>query len=217
MAVSPYDEVYIAGSEQGLLIIENNSRFIRIPVSNDDIRVHSVLFDNDGNLFVISEGNLFYRAKYESSFKRLLKSHYWFRKLFVDKFNNVWATSITSGVWKYKDGKFTHYKNNDTTDFFNKTVGLSFALKDTILIGTEGGLGYIDGYTIKLYNGYGINITRPIYFIQHYDDAFWFGTDAGVYRWDKTSLRHYGTGEGISGLETNRDAIHVDNRGYLWI
>jgi signal transduction histidine kinase/CheY-like chemotaxis protein/ligand-binding sensor domain-containing protein len=58
----------------------------------------------------------------------------------------------------------------------------------------------------------------PVYLIVE-DPAcqLWFGTDSGAGCWDGTTLRHFGTDEGLAGLEANRAAGHVDSRGRLWI
>jgi signal transduction histidine kinase/CheY-like chemotaxis protein/ligand-binding sensor domain-containing protein len=58
----------------------------------------------------------------------------------------------------------------------------------------------------------------PVYLIvEDSGSKLWFGTDSGVSCWDGTTLRHFGTDEGLAGLETNRAAGHVDSRGRLWI
>ncbi len=217
MTISPNEDVYIAGAEQGLLKIDKNDRFVNIPVAGITKRVQSVEFDNDGTLYVIAEGDIYYRVARSAEFKLLKSEFFWFRKLFVSPENSIYATTISDGLWILKNGEEVHIKNKDTNNILNKTVAVSFKLKDTILVGTEGGLGFISGNSIERYTGYGLNITRPIYFIQYFDNAFWFGTDAGVIRWDKTSTRHYGIDEGIAGLETNRDAGYIDKRGFFWI
>ena len=61
-------------------------------------------------------------------------------------------------------------------------------------------------------------IDRPVYSILEDDrDRIWFGTDAGVLRWDGEELAHFTVRDGLYGRETNRDALLLDAHGAVWI
>jgi signal transduction histidine kinase/ActR/RegA family two-component response regulator len=63
-----------------------------------------------------------------------------------------------------------------------------------------------------------LRFSSPVYLIvEDASGGLWFGTDSGVNCWDGKKLRHFGTDEGLAGLETNRAAGHGDSRGHLWI
>lgn len=212
MEVSPFGEVFVAGADQGLLKITNDFKLQKISTPTQKNLIQSLIFDKNGTLYISSPFEIFAKQLNESNFKLIYKTDVHIRKLFIDEENNLWATSVTGGVLKFTRNQINTYKSDNI--LANSTIGLNFDLQDTILVGTQKGIYYISQNKLK---PYWLKIERPIYFIKKYFNYFWFGTDAGVYRWDGRHLAHFATKQGLSGLETNRDACYLDKEGILWI
>lgn len=58
----------------------------------------------------------------------------------------------------------------------------------------------------------------PVYsLLEASDGALWFGTSYGVRRWKDGELSSFGPEDGLAGPEANRDALHEDDEGRIWI
>lgn len=214
MNISPFGEVYLAGSGNGLYKITADDKLVKIQLPDIYSTIQSVVFDNNGTMFVSSNSNVLSKTIYEKNFKKIFTTEQMVRKLFVDKSNTLWAATITSGIYCFKGEKVEHIRGSDAES--NNVFAINFDLKDTILIGTNRGLAYINNNSIIPYKFSNLTIARPIYFIHSDSRTFWIGTDAGVFRRDKYSVRHYGVNDGLAGTETNRDAFWKDRQGYIW-
>jgi len=212
MDVSPFGEVYAAVTDKGLFKISKDLKLIPVFLARDANFVQSVIFDKNGKLYFCTTKEIYSKSINEINFKLQYKINDHIRKLFIDNDNNLWASTITGGVIKFDDGNIISFKSDNV--LANSTTAINFDLKDTVLVGTNKGLYFIDKNKLK---PYWLKIERPIYFIKKYYNYFWIGTDGGVYRWDGKNLAHFAVQQGLSGLETNRDACYLDAEGNLWI
>lgn len=212
MDVSPFGEVYVAATDKGLFKISKDLKLIKIFSVINNNYIQSVIFDKNGRLYFSTIKEIYSRSINDNSFKLVYKTNDHIRKLFVDNENNLWASTVTGGVLKFEKDKIISYKSDNV--LANSTTAINFDLKDTVLVGSNKGLYFIDKNKLK---PYWLKIDRPIYFIKKYYNYFWIGTDGGVFRWDGINLAHFSVQQGLSGLETNRDACYLDSEGNLWI
>jgi signal transduction histidine kinase/CheY-like chemotaxis protein len=62
------------------------------------------------------------------------------------------------------------------------------------------------------------HLDLPVYSIlEQADGTLWLGTAAGLARWHQSALTWYEGAHGLAGREANRDALHLDGRGRLWV
>ncbi len=211
MDVSPFGEIYVAATDKGLLKITKDHRLIKTNFLSKDL-VQSVVFDKQGNIYVATNFGVFSKSINSSEFKLVYKSSSQIRKLFVDQNDFVWLSTITDGVIKIHNNSIQSFKGDNA--YANSTTAINFDIHDTVLVGTKKGIYYVAQNKLK---PYWLKIDRPVYFIKKYFDCLWIGTDAGVFRWDGNNLAQFGTKQGLSGFETNRDACYLDKFGILWI
>ena len=87
-----------------------------------------------------------------------------------------------------------------------------------IWVGTGSGLFEIVGDGLVKTSPPDPVIDRPTYSILKDDrERIWFGTDAGVKRWDGARLQHFTVEDGLHGRETNRDALVLASDGAVWV
>lgn len=211
MDVSPFGEIYVAATDKGLLKITKDNRLIKTNFPTKDL-VQSVIFDKQGNIFVATNFEVYSKSINNDEFKLIFHSNNQLRKLFIDKEDHIWISTISDGIVKIENTSIKTITGDNA--FANSTTAINFDIPDTILVGTKKGLYYVSQNKLK---PYWLKIERPIYFIKKFFDFLWIGIDAGVFRWDGKNLVQFGTKQGLSGFETNRDACYLDKFGFLWI
>lgn len=211
MDVSPFGEIYVAATDKGLLKITKDNKLINTNFPSKDL-VQSVAFDRKGNLLVATNFEVYSKSINSAEFKLIYKSNNQIRKIFIDQDNFIWLSTVIGGVVKIQNNSIYLFKGENA--YANSTTAINFDIPDTVLVGTKKGLYYVAQNKLK---PYWLKIDRPVYFIKKYFNYIWIGTDAGVFRWDGKSLAQFGTKQGISGFETNRDACYLDKFGTLWI
>ncbi len=215
MNISPFGEIYLATNGNGLCKINEQDKLVKIPLPYPATDVQSVVFDKSGTMFVSSIANIYSKSIASNNFKLFFKMKSQIRKLFIDGSNNIWAATLNDGVYKInQDGKLSHYKGRDTR--LNNVYCINFNDPNKIILGTAKGLGIIRKDSIYSYNELA-KIDNPVFLINKNKNIYWIGTDHGIYRIDNKQTRLYSVSDGLSGLETNRDAFLVDNNNDIWI
>ncbi len=133
-----------------------------------------------------------------------------------DNDGNMWINNDGNGIFKYKDGSFTHLtKNNGLTD---NSAGV--AIKDksgNIWIGSYyGGASKFDGKSFTNFTKDGIIEGEETG--SFYEDSkgnIWFTTEnIGVYKYDGTKFTLYTTEDGLTS--NGVQSIFEDNKGQIW-
>jgi len=132
-----------------------------------------------------------------------------------DKSGTMWFATDGNGIFKYKNGKFTHLtsKNGLTDD----NSGFYEDKKGNIWIGTLfGGISKFDGTSFTNFTKDGI--IKGVETGGLYEDSkgnIWFTAEnVGVYKYDGTKFTLYTTKDGLtSNLVLS---IYEDNKGQLW-
>ncbi len=86
------------------------------------------------------------------------------------------------------------------------------------LVGTRSGLYSIHGDSLGACPLPKLSLNCPVYFLRRDSQGrLWLGTDRGVYQWNQGQLRHFTNTDGLAGMETNREAVYIDEKGRVWI
>lgn len=141
-----------------------------------------------------------------------------FRKIFNTGQKYPTVASVNNGIYLYDEnsGEYkTHYSPSidDSRNIYSVSV-----YNNNLYAGSSAGLYVLDNDTLKSAQFGTGKINRPVYFsgTDNYSN-FWIGTDFGTYKWDGVRLMSYNISDGLSGLETNRDAFVNDDKGNIWI
>ncbi len=137
-------------------------------------------------------------------------------KFLEDKNGTMWFATDGNGIFKYKNGEFTHLttKNglvdNNTADMLEDSQG-------NIWIGTfYGGLSKFDGKTYTNFTKDEIIAGDETYNL--YEDSqgnIWFTAEGyGVYRYNGNSFKQYTTADGLTSNVTQ--SIFQDKKGQVW-
>lgn len=133
-----------------------------------------------------------------------------------DNDGNMWIGNDGNGIFKYKNGKFTHLtKKNGLTDN-NAGVGLKDS-KGNLWIGSfNGGVSKYDGTTFINFTKDGIiEGSECGGFCEDNKGNIWFTAEnLGVYKYDGTKFTLYTTKDGLTANLVL--SIMEDNKGQLW-
>jgi len=174
------------------------------------------LFDDDKKLKKLWQ---FSSSKYQLTDNTIYK-------LLIDKNQNIWATSLSEGVyyWRPSTGKFVNvYSRNNEVKISNNVVW-SFSKSDenTLWIGTENGLNEMNLTNFEI-NSYLVSEKEKadsINYIFRYNDDLLLVTDSGLKYFDPISKKL----KPIKLLKDSDSKIlkswmmgaHLDSFGFLW-
>jgi ligand-binding sensor domain-containing protein len=137
-------------------------------------------------------------------------------KILEDKAGTIWLATDGNGIFKYKNGVFTHLTTkNGLTD--NNTHALLEDKQGNIWISSfYGGASKFDGTIFTNFTQDGI--IEGIETGSFYEDSkgnIWFTAEnIGVYKYDGTKFTLYTTKDGLT--TNNVLSIFEDNKGQLW-
>ena len=137
------------------------------------------------------------------------------RRVVRDGADSVLVATIKKGLFSIdEDHTVRRWTHSDFAVYSTFTV-LRHS-DGTIWGGAKGGLvSTREGGRLELADH--PRIRRPVYALtEDQDGCLWIGTDAGLLRWDGSTLLDYGTGDGVIGSESNRGAAFVDRAGRTW-
>jgi len=132
-----------------------------------------------------------------------------------DKSGTMWFSTDGNGIFKYKNGKFTHLtsKNGLTDD----NAGFFEDKKGNIWIGTLfGGVSKFDGTTFTNFTKDGIIKGEEAGgFLEDRKGNIWFTAEnVGVYKYDGATFTLYTTKDGLTANLVL--SMYEDNKGQLW-
>jgi len=130
---------------------------------------------------------------------------------------SVFVATRRYGVYRVRGNTITRWIDPDYLGGDDAFCANAFA-DDIVWVGTANGLFEIAGDRMVKTTPPRPVIDRPIYsMLQDNKGRIWFGTDAGVMRWDGNDLEHFTVQDGLYGRETNRDALVLADDGNIWI
>ena len=214
-------DIWIAAQSKGFGRLEkdNSIKWYKINDPGIIIDAVSIAGDSKGNIYGITTGKLYIlrNGQFELENFHFYDPSASLRKLFILKDDRILITTMNKGVEVITSGNVAKYFRSSTNARANSVYSVYDDPALGLLVGTLDGLFYVHSDTLKKFKD-GFAIDRPVYFINRdKENNIWFGTDNGVDKWNGNKLIHYGTSQGLSGLETNRDAFLNDKDGKVWI
>lgn len=195
-----------------------------VGLQNED--VWGLTIDKKGIIWVGTIGGIsHFNGKKFSPFslpnKKVENQHYMLSdklifKFLEDKNGTMWLITDGNGIFKYKNGEFSHLTNkNGLTD--NNTADILEDKQGNIWIGTfYGGMSKYDGKTFNNFTKDGI--IEGIETYNFYEDKkgnIWFSAEGfGVYRYDGTKFTQFTTENGLTSNVVQ--SILEDNKGQVW-
>lgn len=133
-----------------------------------------------------------------------------------DNDGNMWISNDGNGIFKYRNGEFTHLtKENGLTDN-NAGVALKDKSGNIWISSFYGGASKFDGSNFTNFTKEGI--IKGLETGGFYEDSkgnIWFTAEnVGVYKYDRTKFKLYTTKDGLT--TNNVQSIFEDNKGQLW-
>lgn len=144
------------------------------------------------------------------------------RSIRQDRGGDLWFATI-EGVYKYNGQSFSLYTTKDGLAE-NSTNCIEIDNENRIWVGTQNGISLLSGQSFissLIDESSGSNV---INFMRYYKGRIWAGTNNGLYSviadksLDEKNLifRHYGLDDGLRSLETNLNAVFIDQQNRFW-
>ena len=178
-------------------------------------KTRSIIEDNNGQILIGTENGLF--VLYDGVFKmRKLLGEVAVRSLVIDKFDNLWISTIEKGVYYKKGEKYIQISTKNGLSN-NSVLRLFFDKEANLWIGTYGGLNKFKNF---LFVNYKIEKGLPILsIVKDEDDNIWFGTfGKGIYRYKSSNGEDFNLNLTNSKLNNNKvwTMCKADN-DVIWI
>lgn len=144
------------------------------------------------------------------------------RDIQEDRSGNLWLASRI-GLFKFDGKSFTKF--DETSGLPDNTVyTVETDAYNRIWVGTQNGIAILSSnrfISTTIDEG---GASNSINFLKYFNGNMWFGTNNGLYsaevgevlKEDKLRIRRYGMEDGLRSLETNLNAVYVDNDERLW-
>lgn len=212
------------GSSDGLLRCTNEQ--FEIFTSNDSLNITMVLAlfeDSFGRIWIgtqkgliVHENGIFKSVKIEGAPKKKIRS------IREDRSGMLWFATI-EGVYRFDGARFTHFSTLHGLPE-NSTNCIEVDAFNRIWVGGQNGIAVLSGNKFVAAQVDASSGSNVINFIRYYMGRIWAGTNNGLYsvvvdasfREDQLSFRHYGLDDGLRSLETNLNAVFIDNNQNLW-
>jgi ligand-binding sensor domain-containing protein/signal transduction histidine kinase len=206
------------GSENGLFTFDINKKTLKvIQTEYPDLKITS-FFSDDAYLWAGSNLGLV-RIQLENHQVKMIAPrerdelgtirH-------VARFQNKLICASDNGLFTY-DGSFKRY-----LDINKKVYCITFDKNEKLWIGTDNGLYFTDGKSMKPIYLSSLPSSRFINFIQCRENKTFVGTNNGIYvlefnpKTKKFTNTHFGVNEGLLNLETNINSAGFDKNNTLW-
>jgi PAS domain S-box-containing protein len=222
LAEDPSGTLWVAADRMGLASLDGAGRLIWHNTETGLAgAVFAILFDEEGRQWVGTSHGLFKRQGQQFSPVPLpgihIEKYCYVRRLIPGRDGAFYVATSHYGIFRIKDGGFHQWQDSLGTGG-NSTYTIFERADGRLLVGTGGGLFKAGSTRLVKTSPPDPVIDRPIYcIVEDTRGRIWFGTDAGVVRWDGQRLDRFTAQDGLIGSETNRDAMILDSHGNIWI
>jgi ligand-binding sensor domain-containing protein/serine phosphatase RsbU (regulator of sigma subunit) len=221
------------GAQEGVFVLQKQNNAYKILKHYrkiGDVQLLAALKiveDKKGNIWVASYGSGVFKINGDDITNYNIKSGFASDNIltvFEDSKGNIWIGTKDAGVIKFDGLNFKKYGSNEGL----KDKGIWSITEDKngiLYFGTgESGLSYFDGKEFRMMStadGLCSNYIPALLF-DNISGCLWIGTEKGINKltfrenFAIASLRYYGDREGYKGIETNQNAILLDNKGAVW-
>ncbi|MFC2152454.1 two-component regulator propeller domain-containing protein [Bacteroidota bacterium] len=204
------------GTQKGIALFDNYNLYRKASLKTlENSNIESIFVDKKNNVWIGTNANGLF--KYETDtlihfkdFKRLSSSPIY--AIYEDINGNIWIGTLKGELIIYKDGNFTPFNMNNSTEgifsFYQDSKG-------AIWIGTSTGVYTIENEKLQKHSKINIRFVESI--IEDINGQFWFASSSeGLYRYNNTLSKSELFSES-NGLPNNRlTKIIFDHHGNLW-
>ncbi|MCC5938575.1 MAG: PAS domain S-box protein [Lunatimonas sp.] len=210
--------VWFSAYQAGVMRLDENSLLVKEFPLPSSIPVSYVEIDDD-HLYVVCNEKVFKAKLGPSGLATPFEEDLLFLK--EDRVKN-----FIRKIAKYK-GKWLILDNDGVSDpqvlksseHHLRISGYDYLEKgDTLFIGKESGLFYVEGDSLKPYALGEVTFTNPVYALKRdASGAVWLGTNFGIIHLSSDGVRHFTERNGLIGNEVNRGALCLTESGRIFI
>lgn len=172
----------------------DGSRIIKTDTVLKNTDAWTVLPDAEGNMWIATNGRGVFKY-FGQDFTNVGSDNLRVAMaILVDSEKNMWVGSLSTGLWRIKDGKLKSYSDHSI-------VSVREAPDKTIWAGSSGGLGKYDRekdkftwFTVK----HGLSSMTVMNITPDNKGGLWIGTHDGLNYFDGRIFRNYFTQDGLS-------------------
>ena len=207
------------GTDGGLVEVKND-RIVKTYFPSDGVPGYAVT-----SLFRVNSNLMYVGGRDGISVLRNGKFIF-LKKSFSQKIGTVRGFTLKNNelICATSKGLFVLRKNNfiKIDQIKNEVYCVVKDKKDNVWIGTEEGLYFFNGLTVKRIIVSGSPSSNLIYFLNYHNNKLYVGTNDGLYVISRFidkfhfDIKHFGTSEGLVDLETNLNSSFFDSKGNLW-
>ncbi len=212
------------GSSDGLLRYEQ--RELRMFTTDDSLSNTMVLglFEDSKNRIWIGtqkgltlyESGIFKQINTAGAPKKKIRS------IREDRAGILWFATI-EGVFRFDGSQFSRYTTQEGLPE-NSTNCIEIDDYNRVWVGTQNGVALLSGKNFVSAQVDVSSGSNVINFLRFYKNRIWAGTNNGLYSialddaFNQAAMkfRHYGLDDGLRSLETNLNAVFIDNANRLW-
>jgi ligand-binding sensor domain-containing protein len=178
--------------------------------------INSICFGAAGTIWL---GTSYGLSKFNGSTFTNYLNALWINAVAYDNQSNLlWVGTGSAGLRKYDGVTFTTYFQSSSTLPDNRINALSIQSDGTVWIGTEAGLGKMEGGVITNFNYsyYGaIQNASITTILTGPTGEKWLGLKNAVYRFNRSGWSRYRSTNGLPG--NNVQCVSADNQGNSWV
>ncbi len=215
-----FGKIWFGAYRNGLGFINTGNHNWQKVILPTDLPVNYVEASGD-TLFVITHNHLWKAPINEdgptapfTEFLEKLTQQEGFAGNFIRKIGQI------QNKWIILDnGEKTSSKDPDVGPTHIRISGYDYLLRnDTLLIGTENGLFFLEDNKLKPFGVNGDTVRNPVYaMLEDNQDRLWLGTNFGVFIIENNRIRQFNERNGLIGNEINRGALQMAEAGRVFI
>ncbi|HON19282.1 MAG TPA: two-component regulator propeller domain-containing protein [Salinivirgaceae bacterium] len=224
--------IWIGTSNAGIAKVKQKNgqhKFLTVPIlpQTRKIRVDDILVDKNNTMWVASNHGLFYSYNRKEFYHKPLidsvNDLFFIQKLLYDSLTDrIWIATRNSGLFYLINGRIERFKeiapNEQLTTMCldeSGNVWVGSRLKGIFRISNDSVL------QIDVHKGLVSNLIFILFGDSHFN--LWVGTNLGIDKIDLSSvektkpiIRHYGSTDGLTDLETNLSGVCETEDGYIY-
>ncbi len=202
----------------------DGSNWTHFSLSNTgvSISVRQIVPDNQGNLWLISFGNLIkfnIQTTLYDTYANPISFFTGIGSLAIDSQGNKWVSlSDNHGIAKFDGVNWTLYNTTNSGLVGNIIISIAIDAQNNKWIGSDLGISKFDGSTWTTYNTSNSPILNNVIHAISIDTQGnkWFGTMVGVSKLSGTTWTHYNSTNSILPANTPIRSIFIDAQGKKW-
>lgn len=222
MAITADNKLWM-GTQDGLLSYSPSLRMYRYPgYGFPPTRINTLYTDSKNRLWIGFGNKIMYREA--DSFVSVPNSTYFVRAFLEIGNDSILIASNDKGLTLYENGAVRELDTKTIVDSFS-SLCLTLRNKEELWIGTSD--NGIIRYNLETAEASGINKSNGlrsdfIYnIITDNDGNVWAGTGFGIHKIsiseeDKPVIKFFGKSQGVTGMESNHNAVYKMNDGSIW-